>query len=473
MAKQRVLIPLDGSAFSSQIINVVRNYFRPEDVDLILIQIAKPVLVSAETPGYTDLYAEQMYLETHGSYTPHMEHQWARSTQEMETYRKELQTGLDQQADRLREQGYTVKTEVHFGDPAQRIIHFVNDVDINLVAMATHGRTGIGRLVLGSVAERVLRGVEVPVLLWRNTTATPAAPPAAETLAEKLSQQPLTQAASRQVSPLQVVVATDGSSFSRRAVATARWLTESLKASLTLLVTAKERDDIAHSQRMTQEMAELVSGLSSKVQVVPLVGYTDEVVLNYLGVNPVDLLIIGAFEDRGTGAAHSIGVTAQRLVQHAPTSVLMMKGTAEQFRRILVAAALDDETVVSVATQFAKQVGAQVDLLHVLPPHAASYLGKEADTEIAAATILGQKTRLAGVLRGWIGQLTRQGFGEEHLHLYQGEPLNTILGTLRADAYDLVIVGSQSGAGHFLGSVANGVVQFAEQSVFVVRTKPA
>ncbi|MEZ4614107.1 MAG: universal stress protein [Caldilineaceae bacterium] len=64
------------------------------------------------------------------------------------------------------------------------------------------------------------------------------------------------------------------------------------------------------------------------------------------------------------------------------------------------------------------------------------------------------------------------GYGEENLHLYRGEALNTILNVARHEQYDLVIVGSQSGAGHFLGSVANGVVQFTDQSVLVVRTQP-
>ena len=40
-----------------------------------------------------------------------------------------------------------------------------------------------------------------------------------------------------------------------------------------------------------------------------------------------------------------------------------------------------------------------------------------------------------------------------------------------AGDYDLIITGSQSGAGHFLGSVANAIVRFAEQSVLIVRTR--
>ena len=168
MTKRKVLIPLDGSDFSRQILDVVCDYFRPEDVDLVLMRVATPTLLTAESRAYAGVMAEQNYMGFYGSYTPQQEHMWAMTAQESETYRKELQTLLEQAAQPLRAQGYHVSTEVHFGDPAQRIIDFVTDMDINVIAMTTHGRTGLGRLVLGSVAEEVLRGVHVPVLLCRN-----------------------------------------------------------------------------------------------------------------------------------------------------------------------------------------------------------------------------------------------------------------------------------------------------------------
>ena len=176
--KRQVLIPLDGSDFSRQILTVIGDYFRPEDVELVLMRVATPALMSADSRSYVDLLAEQTYMGTYGTYTPNQEHQWAMSAQERETYRVQLQNELGAEARRLYEQGYKVSTEVHFGEPAQRIVDFVNDMNIDMVAMTTHGRTGLGRLVLGSVAERVLRGVHVPVLLWRNmlvTEHTPAA----------------------------------------------------------------------------------------------------------------------------------------------------------------------------------------------------------------------------------------------------------------------------------------------------------
>ncbi len=175
MAKRKVLIPLDGSDFSRQILEVVCDYFCKEDVELVLMRVSTPTLLTAESRSYAGMLAEQNYLGVYGTYTPQQERMWAMSAQESDTYRKELQTELEQEAQRLRAQGYLVATEVHFGDPAQRIIDFVNDMNINMIAMTTHGRTGIGRLVLGSVAEQVLRGVHVPVLLWRSTVPMPAA----------------------------------------------------------------------------------------------------------------------------------------------------------------------------------------------------------------------------------------------------------------------------------------------------------
>lgn len=463
MSKRKVLIPLDGSIFSSQILHVVRDYFRPEDVNIVLIRVSTPLLLTAESRSYTGLVAEQAQMSIYGTYTRQQEHQWAMSTQERDTYRSELQSELEHDAERLRGQGYKVTTEVHFGDPAQRIIDFVNDMNIDVVAMTTHGRTGLGRLVLGSVAERVLRGVHVPVLLWRSSAKKADNVPIAESLATRLQAG----------EPLQIAVATDGSTFTRRAVVMARELAEALHSHLTLLVTAGTQAEATDSQQRMHEAADMVADLGGKAQVVPLVGYTDEVILTYLAGNPVDLLVVGAFHDRGAGATQAIGATAHRLVQQAPTSVLLMKGEQSKIQRILVAAALDDDVVVKVATNLAKHLGAQLDLVHVLPKPTVSYLAGDESKELTIETTLAQNTNLSSVVRNWISQLKQANVGEEQIHLYHGETLQTILDFARNDTYDLLIAGSQSGPGHFLGSVANGIVQFANQSVLLVRTEQA
>jgi nucleotide-binding universal stress UspA family protein len=51
------------------------------------------------------------------------------------------------------------------GDPAEEIIDYANNANIDLIVMGTHGRTGLERLLLGSVAEKVLRGAQCSVLV--------------------------------------------------------------------------------------------------------------------------------------------------------------------------------------------------------------------------------------------------------------------------------------------------------------------
>ena len=64
--------------------------------------------------------------------------------------------------------GVMARTEVAFGDkPAQQIIELAERSQSAVVAMSTHGRSGVDRFVFGSVAEKVLRAGTVPLLLVR------------------------------------------------------------------------------------------------------------------------------------------------------------------------------------------------------------------------------------------------------------------------------------------------------------------
>lgn len=54
------------------------------------------------------------------------------------------------------------------GDPGSEIVHFAGEVKADMIIMPSHGRTGLSRLLLGSVAERVLRLAECPVLVLRH-----------------------------------------------------------------------------------------------------------------------------------------------------------------------------------------------------------------------------------------------------------------------------------------------------------------
>lgn len=459
MKRQRVLIPLDGSEFSRQIVPVVRSFFDPEDVGLVLFRAA--IGSSAPETLSQEMFVGSMPLAgSYEAYNRAMETGVAAAEQERAGYRAELLEELRPDADKLRQAGYTVSVEVQFGDPAQRIIEYAKEEAISLVAMATHGRTGLGRLVLGSVAEKVLRSAKVPVLLMRAEESPGASP--AEHLAKNLGDG----------SPLRIAVATDGSSAGKRAVEVAGELTTLLGTHLTLLVAVSEREGSAHGQKVMEECCAPVAHLQPRPRAVPLVGYADEQILGHLEREGVDLLVLGAFQDRGAGSVAAIGPTAQRIIQHAPTSTLMVKGRAHKITRILVCAGVEDEEVVEVGTELARAYEAALQVLHVVPPSAASYLAPEEQQVIPLRDVLAQGTRLASAVRNWANHLEDQGFGRHAIQVRRGAAAEVILEVASDERYDLLVVGSQSAPGHFLGSVANSVVRFAEQSVLIVRTPP-
>lgn len=69
-------------------------------------------------------------------------------------------------ADAMRSNGYTVKTEIVDGVPAATgILRYAGHNPTDLIAITTHGRTGISRLLMGSVADKVVRGADLPVLV--------------------------------------------------------------------------------------------------------------------------------------------------------------------------------------------------------------------------------------------------------------------------------------------------------------------
>jgi nucleotide-binding universal stress UspA family protein len=167
MTLNKVLIPLDGSPFGEQILPIVRRYLRPEENELVLFQVAE--LPDVGTGGLADLVAdtalhdrvvERISATTlnqamHPIYTSQIEEGVAVSRQQK----------LMPLVHKLSSAGYTVSAEIGFGNPAQAIERYVRYHEVDLVAMTTHGRSGLRRALVGSVAEYLLRHLAVPILI--------------------------------------------------------------------------------------------------------------------------------------------------------------------------------------------------------------------------------------------------------------------------------------------------------------------
>jgi nucleotide-binding universal stress UspA family protein len=85
---------------------------------------------------------------------------------------------LDQVAARLRAGGQTVTVDAEVGRPRAVIESIGRRRHVDLIAMATHGRTGLARVALGSVAADLLHDSAVPLLLWRPAAARHGEEPA-------------------------------------------------------------------------------------------------------------------------------------------------------------------------------------------------------------------------------------------------------------------------------------------------------
>lgn len=166
MVKRRVLIPLDGSDFSRQIIPHVIDHLGPEAYELVLMRVGEPQKGITGRPSKpisptvsTSMYENERDIE----FTLHPVYQ----SQEYESALSDLSDELGELKRALESKGYTASTVIRFGDPARSIVQYVMDDAIDLIAMTTHGRSGLQRLMAGSVASHVLIHSPVPVMLYR------------------------------------------------------------------------------------------------------------------------------------------------------------------------------------------------------------------------------------------------------------------------------------------------------------------
>jgi nucleotide-binding universal stress UspA family protein len=161
-----VLVTLDGSTLSEAILPVVADRFAGTDAVVTLLSVGEIPQATAEEPTgsvqpYVFLGAPRpaVQLETR-RYAETKEQALGRRADQLMVY-------LEQKAETLRERGIEVRTVVEFGDPSQVISELAARPEVDLVAMATHGHTGLAALIFGSVTGRVLFSGVRPMLLVR------------------------------------------------------------------------------------------------------------------------------------------------------------------------------------------------------------------------------------------------------------------------------------------------------------------
>ena len=133
----RILVPLDGSPRAEAALPPLAWLARPESSEIILIRACglRPVGAFEAAPLLP------MHVDEARAY-------------------------LELTAARLRADGHRVRTLVREGEAAESILDAAAEEDATLIAMSTHGRSGLARFVFGSVAEKVLRASPTPVMIF-------------------------------------------------------------------------------------------------------------------------------------------------------------------------------------------------------------------------------------------------------------------------------------------------------------------
>jgi nucleotide-binding universal stress UspA family protein len=149
----KILAPLDGSDIGEVALPYVEAIAANSQATVNLVQVVSPPgTVEANLLGGPD---------------------WSKFVKAMhdagENYLKSV-------SERFNRREVKVKCEVLTGDPADKIVEYATANGVSLIAMSTHGRTGIARWVLGSVADKVLHGARIPILLVRSPKMVAAKP---------------------------------------------------------------------------------------------------------------------------------------------------------------------------------------------------------------------------------------------------------------------------------------------------------
>ncbi|MFB6247341.1 MAG: universal stress protein [Salinibacter sp.] len=149
-----LLVPVDFSAAREALLAHAREWALAHDMDVVLAH-------AAEVEGVPDVYGLRS------------------DPPEPDVLADRAREALQEPADALRDRGLDVRVEVRAGPAAPEVLDAAGDLGADLLTIATHGRSSLDRMLMGSVAERVLRQAPCPVLTLTPFGRSLVGPPAA------------------------------------------------------------------------------------------------------------------------------------------------------------------------------------------------------------------------------------------------------------------------------------------------------
>jgi nucleotide-binding universal stress UspA family protein len=304
---QTILVPLDGSAPAEQVLPSVRMLAPILGAKVKLLQVVLEM----------DQYYLAMDFELSGSFAS----QRGQRLNTWEVLRQSAEDYLGRHAAQLRAAGVQTTFEVLIGAPAETIVEVAEREQATLIAMATHGYSGIKRWALGSVTDKVVHAANAPVFVVR------------------VMEQPPTGERSLK----RILVPLDGSALARQALPRAAELAASTHAELILLavhvpplgevleeVSSYPRSDellAALRDRLLGELGSLADELrEQQVLVTPVAaeGFPAEAIIDEAARRQVDLIVMATHGYSGL-KRWALGSVADKMLHASPTPLLLVR----------------------------------------------------------------------------------------------------------------------------------------------------
>ena len=144
---EKIMVPLDGSELAECVLPHLEGFIKGCHVsNVVFVRVVRPPL----TPHFGEIsISPEIYKETESA------------------MQSEAKDYLDQIKNRLKYEGTELHSEVLVGRVADSLADYTAKNDIDLILIATHGHSGVTRWVRGSIADKILRSSNVPVLMVR------------------------------------------------------------------------------------------------------------------------------------------------------------------------------------------------------------------------------------------------------------------------------------------------------------------
>jgi nucleotide-binding universal stress UspA family protein len=296
---KNVLVPLDGSKISESVLPYARAFAAAANIPVHLLQVTELETLIPSVAVQQDRARNVLTTER--------EHNG--------DYLKEIAASFPDPA--------AVSCSLRIGKPAEVIIEVAALQLDTLIAMATHGRSGVRRWLLGSVAEKVLHGADYDILLSRAT--------------EEIERKETTAQLKRLVIPL------DGSQLAEKAVPCAVELAKKMNLEVILLrvylmpgvayptgsyapdwqMLDKETRRRA-SEYLRRQIKQLQNQGLDRVSFRVVEGSAAEKIIEVARENPESLIVMSSHGASGVGR-WVLGSITERVIRHADTAVLVVR----------------------------------------------------------------------------------------------------------------------------------------------------